>query len=303
MRKLQTEGYLTPAGFHDFPFTYVYDATGLTDGTAQIISIQKPLQGDCDFVLRAIVGVPTVVDTGANGGRFNFRNASGSYAVASPIVLPNVYTVVPEKLYPYNASITFDLYQILRQSTACGGNPIPTSYIAFQGVKRFPITDSWQERVTPYRYREFRYSYEYQMTLTVGRFATVGGNEVTPVQRQVIPLDNFDFELLQIGISSATGGARGGGIGGALTTPDFALTLYDANMHQLSDLPLMQGYVNSARPTPAGAPPYQGIIPVPSLVYPAGGNLVIDVTSYLCANAVPQTYNISFEGIWRKPCQ
>jgi hypothetical protein len=296
MGKLITEPYRTPAGYVDFPFTYVYDATGLADGTAQIMNIQKPLQGDSDFILRSILGVPTVLDTAANGGKFNFRNASGSYVFQAPVVLPNVYTVVPEKLYPYDASITFDLYNILRDSRACGGNPIKSSFIGFQGVKRFSLgAGGYQERITPYPYKEVRYSYEYALTITQGHYVTVGGSAVTPPQRAVIALDNFDFELLQIAVS-LSGGA------GALQTADFQATLYDANMHQLSDLPMSQGFFNCGKPTAATVPQYQSVFPTPSLVYPAGGNIVFDVISMLCANEAPLTYNLSFQGVWRKPC-
>ena len=83
---------------------------------------------------------------------------------------------------------------------------------------------------------------------------------------------------------------------------DFSVTLYDPNMHQLSNLPIPQGYFNAGKPTPGTQPPYQGCFPVPSIVYPAGSAITMDVTSLLCGTSVPQTYDVSFEGIWRLPC-
>lgn len=294
MSNLKVEPYFTPAGYVDFPFTYVYDATGLTDGRTYM-NIQKQLSGDSDFILRSIVGAPTVLAEGADGGKFNFKNASGSYAIQSQIVMSDVYSVVPEKFYPRDASIVFDLYNVLRDSVVCGGNPVKSSYIAFQGVKRFALGQGYAVRETPYRYKEKRYSFEYPLTVSVGRYTTVGGSIQTPPVRQVVTMDNYDFELLQIVISFD-------GVTGALQTADFQVMLYDANMHQLSDVPLNQGFINSGKPTAAAAPQYTAVMPVPSLVYPAGGNIVFDVSSLLCANEPPLSYNVSFKGIWRMPC-
>ena len=74
--------YVTPPGYVDFPFAYVYDGTALTDG-ATYNQVTKQLPGDSDFILRRIVGVPNVVAASSAGGRFNFKNASGSYAAGN----------------------------------------------------------------------------------------------------------------------------------------------------------------------------------------------------------------------------
>jgi hypothetical protein len=297
VRTLKTEPYFTPQGCVDVPYAYVYDATGLTDGQ-NVFNIQLPTAGDSSFILRRIVGVPTCVDTGANGGKFNYKNASGSYALAAPIVMPNVVTVVPEKLYPPNSGIFFDLYQTKQNSTACGGHSIKNGFIAFFGVRRYQLGRGYAVRETPYKYFEKRYSFEYSLTISQGHFTTLGGSITTAPQRAIVPMDVFDFELLEIMISNA-GDTTGAG---ALATNDFQVQLYDANLHQLSSLPLNQGYINSARASAINPPPYRGIMPVPSLVYPGGGNIVFDVTSMLCTNNIPKTYNVSFVGVWRKPC-
>lgn len=297
MRTLRTEPYFTPHGAVDVPYAYVFDGTSLTDGN-DLFNAQQVTAGDSSFILRRIVGLPTVLDTGANGGKFNYKNASQSYVFMAQVVPPNVITVVPEKLYPPNGSIFFDLYKILRDSTACGGTPIPTAQIAFFGVRRYQLGRGYAVRETPYKYYEKRYSFEYSLTLNVA--------SGTPPQRQIIPMDAFDFELLEIMISDA-GDTTGVG---ALQTADFSVQLYDANMHQLSSAPLLQGFINSGRVSTGGsgtgkgngAPPYQAVMPCPSIVYPAGGNIVFDITSLLCATSLPKTYNISFLGIWRKPC-
>jgi len=289
------EPYLTPDGTLDFPYAYVYDTSAFTDGQ-NIMSIVQQLQGDSAFILRRIMGVPTVVNTPANGGRFNYRNASGNYAngnLSTGIVVPNTWPVVPEKLYRQNDQISFDLYQTLRAFNACGGTPIYTSQIAFLGVKRFGKGSTYPRQITPYRYREVTYRYAYELTINWSHFDVSG--RVQPSQRFIQQMDNFDFELLRIAISKASSTS-------ALTTPDFSIALYDPNMHQFSSAPMLQGFYNAGRPTPATSSPYQATFPCPSQIYPAGSAITFDITSLLCSTSIPQTYEILFDGIWRYPC-
>ncbi len=291
--------YITPDGKYDFPFAYVYDATALTDGVSYQ-DIQIPMQGDSDFILRHIAGVNLCVDTAANGGRFNFKNASRQYAIGNPstgIVFPKNWPVLPEKLYKFNEAIWIDLYKVLRDVTTCGGTPIPNSFIAFFGVKRFDVGRGYLMGKTPYKYKEMAQRYEYTLTINWNHFAT--GTTPQQPHRFIQQMDNYDFELLRISVSATAAT-------GTLTTNDFMMTLYDPHMHQLSNLPLNQGFFNAGKPTPATQPPYQGCFPVPSIVYPAGSAITFDVTSMICsvpvAPAPDLTYNISFEGIWRLPC-
>ncbi len=290
------ETYVTPPGYADYPFCYVFDATSLTDGN-DYEDIQQALQGDSQFILRHIAGVPSCVDTAAGGGRFNYKNASRSYCFSpgAGVVMPKNFPVVPEKLYDRNASIYLDLFNVLRENAACTGVPVYRSFIGFFGIKRFPVNAGYPIQQTPYKYKEKRYSYEFPLTISQGRYTTAASTDVTPAQRCVQELDNFDFELCQISISAedATG---------ALAGQEFAITLYDPNMHMLSSAPVPQGWINAGRPTARTQAPYQGLFPVPSVVYPAGGNIVFDVTSLLCVTDVPKTYNVSLLGMWRVPC-
>jgi hypothetical protein len=293
--KIVEEPYWTPDGTLDFPFSYVYDASALTNG-ANVQNIAQQLQGDSDFILRRILGVPNIVASASAGGRFNFRNASGTYANGNPstgIVVPNVWSVVPEKLYRVNDQIAFDLYNILRANTACAEGTLYLSQIAFMGVKRFAKGSTYPRQITPYKYREVRYTYAYQLTINWGHFNAAG--VVSPFQRFYQPMDNFDFELLGIRICQP-------GSSGALTTQDFSITVYDANMHQFSSAPMLQGFYNAARQTPAVCSPYQACFPTPSQVYPAGGSIAFDITANLCLSSLPQSYEIDFDGIWRYPC-
>jgi hypothetical protein len=266
-----------------------------------VLNVNLALQGDSIFVLRRIAGVTNCIATPANGGRFNYKNASGSYANGNGgttgIVFPKNWPVVPEKVYSYNDQINFDLYQTLRAFNACGGDPIYTSVIAFQGVKRFPIGRGYPQHVTPYNYREVAYSYSYSLTVDWGYWTSLGSGIPTPARQFSVQMEQYDFELLSIGITK-TAPTQGTG---ALVTDDFAISLMDQDRHSLSNLPLPQSYINSARPTIHQCPTYQGIMPVPSLVYPAGGAIVFNITSLKCPDADSTTYNLLFQGIWRIP--
>ncbi len=293
------EPYLTPDGTLDFPFAYVFDGLTLTDG-ANLLNVAQQLQGDSAFILRRIVGVPTVLNTAANGGRFRYRNPSGTNTSGSPnpisfqpgIHFPNVWPVVPEKLYNLNDQISFDLWKILRQFNVCDSTPIYASQIAFMGVKRFAQGSTYPRQITPYKYRQVRYAYAFELTIDWAHFDTNG--TVQPARRYYVQMDNFDFELERISISQP-------GSTGALTTPDFAIQLYDSNMHQFSNLPILQGFINAGRPTPATAPPYQATFPTPTQIYPSGGKITFDITSLLCVGSLPQSYELLFDGIWRYP--
>jgi hypothetical protein len=292
MRRLIEEPYRTPDGRLDIPFAYVFDATGIADGQAQVPNLAKALQGDSDFILRRIAGVSNCVNTSAAGGKWAFKNASGSYAMGNAgsgiVAYPN-WVVLPEKLYPVNTQIVFDLFQTLRANNPCA-SAIYTSYIAFFGVKRLSVDRGYRSNTTAYQYREKKYSYSINFTLT--NAAGTG-----PIRQSQL-IDNYDFELQRIAISYA----NTPGNTGTLTADDFLIQLYDSNMHQLSDLPLNQSYINNGRTSFAVPTKFQSIFPCPSIVFPAGSAITFDITSLLCSTSVPQSYNIIFEGIWRIPC-
>ena len=273
------EPYRTPAGYLDFPFVYVFDARSLTDGNTYY-DINLQLQGDSDFVLRRITGIRTVL--GASG-QFRFRGANGAYAMSAPVNAPsNSRVVLPERIYPYNTGIRFDLLNVTRQSVACA-DTIYTSFLAFQGVKRFIKTPGVPTGQSAYRYREYKWAYPFQFTLS-----SFAGSD--PV-RFIVPINDFDFELQRIAISYQSGAA--------VTDPDFGVTLYDPNRHAFSNLPLNVDFVNNAFARFASQ---KSVFPVPPIVYPTGSQIIFDITSYLCETGGSLDYDITFDGLQRLPC-
>lgn len=274
------EPYRVPPGYIDFPFVYVFDARALTDGNSYY-DVALDMQGDSDFILRRITGIQTVVGT---TGQFRFKGANGAYAMSAPVFAgSNSRTVLPEKIYPYNTAIRFDLLNVARQSVVCTPT-IYTSFLAFQGVKRFIASPGYPSGQSSYRYWEYKWGYRLQFTLSV-----FDGAE--PV-RLVVPVNDFDFELERISISRADGSR-------AMTTPDFGITLLDPNRHAFSNLPLNVDFVNNAF---ARFPSQKSVFPVPAVLYPIGSQIVFDVTSYLCAAGGAQSYEIFFDGLQRLPC-
>jgi hypothetical protein len=138
------------------------------------------------------------------------------------------------------------------------------------------------------------------MDLTINWNHFSSGTIVAPPRRFFVLMDRYDFELLRISVTDTTSGAQRGAPG-ALTTNDFQAMAFDANMRALSNLPLNVTFINSGRPTAATAPQYQPAL-APSIVYPVGSAITVDITSMLCnALASPGTYNIALDGIWRMP--
>ena len=202
--------------------------------------------------------------------------------------------VLPEKSYPIGSSIYIDLYNVLRANTNCGrAEVIYHSYIAFQGIKRYPAASTYQQALPASgRFRRQPQTYAYPLTIDWPHFDISGA--VNPPRQFNLRNSNFDFELLGIRISQPN-------VAHPLLTNDMMLTIYDRHQYATSSLPVPQAYLNSARATAQTAPPYRSAFPCPPLIYPVGSQILFEVTSMLCTALVPQDYVIDFVGCWRLP--
>lgn len=144
--------YTPPEGFYDLPFTWVYDASALTDGSDypnQFVYIQG---GYGDFILRRVAGMTRVLHafTGVGfneGGRYLLYDAQGRPLQGGPICpwsnnfsifggiapIETDFGMVPEVFYKETSNIKFDLANVLRDTDH--GNAL-SAQIAFQGVRR-----------------------------------------------------------------------------------------------------------------------------------------------------------------------
>lgn len=276
------DDYQTPKDYIDLPFAYVFDGTGLTNGTSpQNLAVRVIFEGD--FLLRRIVGVPLVAS------QIQLRNPGGqSYMSRVPITASNNQTILPEKIYQFGSNIVFDLYSVLKAANVCERDAnVLTSYFAFMGVRR--VYDDNPQGPVSYWERPFVYGG------TSTAEDVLGINPVTvswfagATRSLYVPIKNFGFELRAIAIRHSDGTA--------LTGDEFALTIYDSGKNQLSSAPLNNRFIDWNAGVSFGS-----VFPFVPVFYPVNSILQIDLTSFLCASGGNKAYNIDLHGVERVPC-
>ncbi len=285
MRNLYTP-YQTPQGCHDVPFIYLFDATQLTNGLDFVNQLGIKMDSDSKFILRRIAGAQSA------GKFFSYRNASSSYVwkPAISVLGPTGGSsnqgdigVLPEKIYPENGQIRFDVLGVAKAVALSGGTDY-LSYIAFQGAKRFPY--DVVEAPCPYRLRSYEYVLHIPaVTWTRGQYA-----------RFSVKVDHgYDFELDSISQIDAT------------NIPDtrvgvFNYMLYDPNRFQLMSLPVPDSYIvdqlNGILTTDPA--PMPGVFPCPAMLYPRLTHITLDLYA---TQSTPQgdCWEIVFRGMERIP--
>jgi hypothetical protein len=299
---LKTLKYQVPKGKIDIPYTYVYDATALTDGVtyaANTSGVTTNLQGgltlqldsDSDFILRRICGASLC------SGTFRPYYATRMLMFQNLVRSVANWPVLPEVLYPANSQILFDLGVVNRAFNVANAEPrIYTSYLAFQGVRRYDVSKFPVYR-TPYNYRELPRNYTYVLRPGSGWTDAVNGIKSAPITISV-PLLEGDFELLSIGVVDLQTFAPP-------TINAFQLRLYDGTgYNKLSDPGLNLFYFNTLAPQVAATPAvnawYRPIYPTPSVVYPENGGIKFEIQSLLPFANAANAYQINFYGIQRQ---
>lgn len=288
--------YRTPEGKVDVPYVIVFDATGLTDGLSYK-NLAVVIDHNSQFILRRVVGLNLCVNPNTTG-KFRCHQQNQLQMQQSPIkpgllldgtTVSGMLPVLPEAVYQPNSSIPFELYGVLRDSTA-DTVTIYNSYLAFCGVRRYDIGGIYVHK-TPYPYRELPYTYTYPLNLNWAHWTGASNGVPTNPRVFTIPIYEDDFELCAIGVTHADGTL--------VTTNDFQISLYDATKSQLfSSSPLNVSYINWNAPVQYGRPVY----PVPPIVYPVRGIIQFAITSMLPFGTAG-SYMIHFMGIKRKENQ
>lgn len=221
---MKTVPYRPPEGTYDLPFSWIYDASQLTDLAdfpKQFVYLQG---GYGDFVLRRLVGLDRVLEdyqTGggvqSDGGTYRIYDRYGDplqsdpmYANGSPGLgfagLANDIGYPHEVIYPETGQIKFDLFRVFKPALQ------PSSaQIAFQGVRR--MKGSRQARPG---YKAIAKTFSYQRTVPI---TGVAGTFDPYIMRQQVK--DYDFELYDIRMLLANGGSISagpfeGGIGAVL---------------------------------------------------------------------------------------
>lgn len=173
--------YTPPKGSYDLPFTWTFDASGLTNGLAypnQYVYLQG---GYGDFILRRIVGLSRILDPST--GQYQIRDNIQNYIEQTPVfgVSADDIGVAPELKYDELGAIRFDLGVIQLPAQP------HTGQVAFQGVRRMkgnmPARPGYKATAKSFTY-----------LLPVSITGLQGTAPVTVSQT----MDNYDFELHQI---------------------------------------------------------------------------------------------------------
>lgn len=177
--------YRTPPNTYDLPFTWIFDASGLTPGQTyenQTVYIKGGLG---DFIMRRMVGISLIEPNAGNlaaSGSYQLQNRNGNYISSAPIAggQADDIGIVPEEMYPSTGQIRIDLGPVTLPS------PAAQAQIAFQGVRRMqgnpPANPTYRARHRTYTY--------IPPPVPIGAVGTV------QTMRQTI--NNYDFELHQI---------------------------------------------------------------------------------------------------------
>jgi len=107
--------YTPPEGYQDFPFTWAFDGSALTDGTNALNQFVYIQGGWGDFIMRRCVGLASVVNP--VGGSFQLRDAQKRPLSSDPVLIGSINDDLAfpnELLYPETSVIGFDLYDVLR---------------------------------------------------------------------------------------------------------------------------------------------------------------------------------------------
>jgi len=263
-------------GVREFPYTYVFDATGLTDATSPT-NLVLPIQGDGAFALRRMFGLSKVAS------KIQLRQFNGRRYQSTLAALPDNYVLPREIIFPADGAISIDLGTVLKANLACGSDPIYTSYLGFQGVKYLPdYTGSYE---TPFEYKRLPYTFTYALTIDWDYYTTAPTQ--TPPRPQYLPLTDYDFELhaIRVRFSDYT----------LDTTGYWQIILYDAYERATSNLPVNINYFNES------AANLNSVFPVPGLLYPAESQIRFDVRSLICPGTGPRSYVVEFVGMQRYP--
>jgi hypothetical protein len=264
----------------------VFDGSALTDNKDALNSVVN-LDGISDFVLRRMMGMPSVSASMIIKDDANHQPLSYS-ASGRGQIMQNNYAMAQQWRYRKDGHIYFDLFSVLRQNTACGGQPIFTSFLGLQGAQ---IVNNQNLYQTPYDYQGFEFSLELSLNLNWFRYTANPGPVDIP-RTFYIEIVNYDFELQQICITNTTTAAAPF----IPNTTDFLVMLFDTYQNQLFSSAVPIDWINSLRGNN-----YQSIFPVPTITYQRNSQLRLDITSMLCNGGPAQTYQISLKGVRRLP--
>lgn len=268
------------------PFIYAYDADGLTNGQDyQRNAIQ--LQSDSAFMSRKLSGRNLVCES------LRVYDKNSNFMHSAAIVAPQDYPIIPEEQYPPNGQIQFDLFGVSKASRAYaapGSVDNFYSQIAFQGAKIY--NDRNPPAPTPYQWRPRFYQYTQTVTISqTGRLAP-DYTALNTFNRFSLEMNNYDFELCNISFLVKLSGASDA----IISDSYFKFMFKDQFSNYLMNVPILDSFLNNISAENVS------VFPTPTLLYPVGSFIVMDVYSLLIESQVPADLTITYTGYWRVPC-
>jgi len=270
------EPYASPVGTYDQPYIYVYDADDLPDGQDRLRANIQTYSG-ADFVCRRIAGHNRVATAAQFYDVMRRELFDGNFNTAG---LAEFGVCGPEMIFPSASGIQFDLIPVAKALNAC---ETPLSQIIFQGARRY----KGYPRPPSYPYWEDPWSYTADVTLDFDAGIT---------KRYAIDIFDFDFELLEMfeTIMNPTGGG-GPAVPGAANQA-CKVQLYDQVKEQVFSAPILDDLIMS------NSSSYQGVCPVPGIVYRIGQQIRFDLTSICNRGDCDIVLQLVFKGVRRRPC-
>ena len=281
--------YITPPGYGDTFFQYVFDAqnqSGIANGQTLLQVGPQVINGD--FLLRYWAGLSTIAQ-GLKIYDWQSRSRSSDFMTLGTNANPFANMVVaPELWYPDASYIRQDLQTVaLIMAGTDGSTTLYKSQMVFSGVKWKSNTIS---DLVPSAYKYYEKPYCIPYTLSINNYATTGGVVNGPMQIQV-KIQDFDFELRRVELAQQS----------AQQSSQFKITLYDNNKMARSNIPVLSNMFFHLNPQTSSGE--FNFWPCPPILFPVNGAIYFDIWSLLFSpTALPQTFQLLFHGVRRIPC-
>jgi hypothetical protein len=179
--------YTPPQGFYDLPFTWCYDASGLTPGVPYPNQYVYLKGGYGDFIMRRVLGMSRIMNP--TTGQYQIYDNSSNPLHAFPVFGASADDIgmAPETRYMETGAIKFDLNNV-----TLPGVPT-TGQVCFQGVRRMkgnpPQNPNYQAKPKTYCYAQLIAP----VNPPIGSYVRVWQ-----------PITDYDFELYQIILLQST---------------------------------------------------------------------------------------------------
>lgn len=267
--------YLTPAGYGDLFYQYGYTPPSTLANASTVTGLQLPVD-NYDFIARHWAGWETIIDTPANGGLVQAYDSIHRNYASQPLEFgsfPQGQVILPEKLYPVNSLISFDLYKVLKATNS----ETAASQLVWSGVRRYPGSAS-DPAPSPFNFKRKRQYYPYNLTVQQAPVASAFYQ---------IQITDFDFELERIELTPFSSPSK------------FAITLYDSNKVARSNVPIH--CLRFCHSDPAQSNGELSFFPAPPILYKVNSAINFTIDSLIGAGGA-LTFRLNFVGSRRIPC-